>query len=527
MDIQFNYKAAIRGYESVVLTRTWNDIGNLNLVINSEITNADLIQLDDIIWFDNEYNKAFIIEKIETTLAGSAKIYNIKASHLNTLLKDFITIPATGDDYDVVSGTREQIVRSWVQKNCIAPDELSRVQYQVLLGEIQGLGDTITEQTRFKVLSEEIIRILSTEDLGWVLELDITNQSFVFKVCKGIDRTTTQNSNGRVLFGLKYGNISEYKKVEDSSPQKNVAYVGGQGEGVTRNIVKVEILGTRKKEIFVDARDANTTEELRERGLQTLSETGAVNTYEFETLDRQFVYEKDYEIGDFVTIIIDKNDYQHLQIQKVKEIYEQGNISIVPEFGKPERTIGKVISSVAKKLEALEGASLKLDDVNITENATWSSAKINITVEDLAALDTRVDTLELNNNRVQLINNTGATSIKGKLVRSGATQDSSVILTPIGAPDTIGVLAEDGILQGQPVWVIYSGAADVYFSGSTTRGHFARSCIATDAGATAGQAISEAIPASPFATDKHFCEIGHVLQSRTGAGLAKCILHFN
>ena len=42
-----------------------------------------------------------------------------------------------------------------------------------------------------------------------------------------------------------------------------------------------------------------------------------------------------------------------------------------------------------------------------------------------------------------------------------------------------------------------------------------------------GQALSEALAAPPFATDKHFYEIGHVLESRVGAGLAKCILHFN
>jgi len=42
-----------------------------------------------------------------------------------------------------------------------------------------------------------------------------------------------------------------------------------------------------------------------------------------------------------------------------------------------------------------------------------------------------------------------------------------------------------------------------------------------------GQAKSEAVPTSPFATDKHFSEIGHVLESRTGEGLAKVYLDFN
>ena len=49
----------------------------------------------------------------------------------------------------------------------------------------------------------------------------------------------------------------------------------------------------------------------------------------------------------------------------------------------------------------------------------------------------------------------------------------------------------------------------------------------SDTGEISGQALNEAVPTSPFATDKHFCEIGHVLETRTGAGLAKVNLHFN
>jgi len=42
-----------------------------------------------------------------------------------------------------------------------------------------------------------------------------------------------------------------------------------------------------------------------------------------------------------------------------------------------------------------------------------------------------------------------------------------------------------------------------------------------------GNAIAGAFPTSPFATDKHFQELGHSMQSRTGAGLARVNLRFN
>jgi hypothetical protein len=128
---------------------------------------------------------------------------------------------------------------------------------------------------------------------------------------------------------------------------------------------------------------------------------------------------------------------------------------------------------------------------------------------------------------IRLLNKTGAASVKGNLVDISDTTEGGVRLTPVDIPDTIGVFYESGVPDGSLAWIVVSGRAEVYFSGSATRRHLARSMITGDAGAAAGLAIAEALPTSPFATDKHFCEIGHVERSGTGAGLAFCILHFN
>lgn len=352
MDLAFTYKAAIRGFESAIINRVWNGIGSLSIKINSEITNSNLIQINDVLWFDQEFSKAFVVEKIEETLSGNTINYEISAVSINTLLKDYITIPA--GDYDIRTGTREAVVRAWVNANCINPTDTSRAQYPIVLGAIKGLGDSITEQTRYKVLTDEISRVLTTEDLGYSLDIDLTNKKFVFNVSAGVNRTSLQSINARILFGLKYGNIAEYKKVIDTTGTKNVVYVAGQGEGAERTIVKVSAAGTRKKELFVDARDIDLIPALTERGNQNLNEAGEVNNYEFETIEKQFRYGTDYDLGDFVTVVIDKDNLQHLQLQKVKEIYEPGKISIVPEFGKPEKTITSVVQSTSKRIASLE-----------------------------------------------------------------------------------------------------------------------------------------------------------------------------
>lgn len=128
---------------------------------------------------------------------------------------------------------------------------------------------------------------------------------------------------------------------------------------------------------------------------------------------------------------------------------------------------------------------------------------------------------------INLINKTGGVSVKGTVVEPSSTIDLAVNKIQQGIPDPIGVIYEDGVADGELVKVVISGIADVLFIGSTTRHHFARGFVAAEAGFVAGKAISESIPTSPFATDKHFYEIGHVLESRDGAGLAKVMLHFN
>jgi len=126
---------------------------------------------------------------------------------------------------------------------------------------------------------------------------------------------------------------------------------------------------------------------------------------------------------------------------------------------------------------------------------------------------------------VPYTNGTGAPSVKGSVVR--ITGPASVGLAAQGVPDCIGVVYEDGIAAGAQVLVVVSGVADVLFVAGTTAGHLARTFVAADGNFEAGKAVSEAFPAPPFDTDKHFCEIGHVVTTIGAAGLAKVNLHFN
>lgn len=126
-----------------------------------------------------------------------------------------------------------------------------------------------------------------------------------------------------------------------------------------------------------------------------------------------------------------------------------------------------------------------------------------------------------------IINKTGAPSFKGSVLEASAITANAVDLVGIDDPDPFCVAYDDGIPDGELMRVVFSGKAQVFFVGSVSLHQFARVTVAADTGAEAGKAIAEAVPVPPFSTNKHFMEIGHVLSSRTGAGLALVNLHFN
>jgi hypothetical protein len=128
---------------------------------------------------------------------------------------------------------------------------------------------------------------------------------------------------------------------------------------------------------------------------------------------------------------------------------------------------------------------------------------------------------------VRYINKTGAPTVKGRGAEVGTAIDNSVVLVGIDEVDCIGIFYEDGIADGEETWIVTAGIAEVLFINATTRHHFARVNITGDSGAVAGGIISEALPTSPFATDKHFGEIGHIRETIGAPGLAKVNLHFN
>jgi len=129
---------------------------------------------------------------------------------------------------------------------------------------------------------------------------------------------------------------------------------------------------------------------------------------------------------------------------------------------------------------------------------------------------------------IKLTNKTGAPSVKGSVVSASTTTDNAFQLQS-NEFDSIGIVYDNGVADGQACYVVISGVAEVLLTNGTasTRGYWVIA-DAVDGRANATQPVP--IPGNTTAEHTlHFKEIGHCLESKVAGTnvLAKCIIHFN
>lgn len=217
------------------------------------------------------------------------------------------------------------------------------------LGTINTSGMATKDfSTRYKPLDSEIYQLLQEETLGLKYEVNLTTKDIDLSVLLGLDRTIDQSTNPSAIFALKLGTATQNVVLQDRQSMRNLAYVGGDGEGVARNIITLPISNEPtdidRREVFVDARDAVTTGELTTRGNAKLAELGSV--YEVNSIASNNT-NISYDLGDWVSVMDYRSgDYENLQITGIIDTFagsQPEQRSII--FGKAPMNIAQAINS--------------------------------------------------------------------------------------------------------------------------------------------------------------------------------------
>lgn len=379
------FEAEISNYESLMFTRSWSGIGDLELRINRYKNYTETLKKGNIIVVGNQLHKAYIILHKEIELDEKGKItenWIIKALELKSVVGRRITLPPSHTAYDNRRGAAETVMKHYVTNNVTNPSDSNRKIEQILITDDMERGRNVNWQSRFKNVAEEMTEISLFSGIGWQMAVDYEFKKWIFDVSEGRNLTVNQTVNNPVIFSPQFENIKNMSFSDSDLNYRNTAYVAGQGEGVDRRVLELgESQGLSRFELFVDARDvaeetdddeprppSEIVEDLTSRGEQKLSELDTEIFLEAQIMTpiervekvsekvkiySTFMYEQDYDLGDIVTIQnLDWGITLDTRITQVQEVYEPKGFQLEVTFGQNRPTL---IDKIKQEFEQMGG----------------------------------------------------------------------------------------------------------------------------------------------------------------------------
>ena len=346
----------IDDFISLSFGRNYSSYGRWQLVLNGYSENAQRVKGFDIVEVNGE--AGLVLKKVEDKNKGKYTI-TYQGIQLNGIAASRIVIPASGSAYlTFTNKSPEYIIANILSSQIVNPEDTGREVIGSIAAYIESAART-NYSGRFSNVGEDISTIATAYNVGW--KAIIVDGTIQWVLYSGKDRTNEQNENTKLIISDKY-DTNQISVMENSYTIPTFLLVAGQGEGTSRAILPLDdtTVGLRRNEIYVDARDINTAEELANRGIEKLSEYGDSTTYSI-TLSNEIIYKYkvDFDLGDKGTIFDDRleSGFLDFRITEITEVYESGVIRLDMILGYYTQTIGgalKRISGNIKTLQAIE-----------------------------------------------------------------------------------------------------------------------------------------------------------------------------
>lgn len=215
----------------------------------------------------------------------------------------------------------------------------------VALAADRGLTGSVVSEHTYPTLFELSKDLCGSVDYGFRFVHDRAAKKLLFDVFAG-----QEQSNAK--FSEAFGNLANLVLQQSDADFKNVAFVGGEGEGSGRIFVvcgDTTAEGLARHELFVDARDlrkengqTQTAYEdlLKERGLQKLNEHNGKLSVTFDVDPADFGTA--YSLGDTVCCILPEDGLKlFVRVIAFEETIEDNRTALSLTIGTPViQTIG-------------------------------------------------------------------------------------------------------------------------------------------------------------------------------------------
>ena len=329
--------------------------GSFEVYIAASPQNVEIFQPGHIVGRDDDSQHFGIIESVLiNTDVENGDYLTVRGRFLMCLLERRIIHPT----YNVTAEKAySEIMREVVTQNTLLSD--SRRIPGLSLGTVSGTcwEQTTTLQISYANLMEWVYTIC--EKIGGTANIRLIKDSgehyrMVFDLSEGADRSLIQEENPRIVFSDTYSNLLSFSYAADTSVQRNFAYIFGQGKGDERKRTTYcdgdEPTYLDRYELYVDADDISETEQvegetvpipeakyielLKTRGSERLVLPKTASESEIAAHNSQYVYQRDYYVGDYVTVEHRRFGMIQPKIQLIGmiEAFDQNGRSLTPTF---------------------------------------------------------------------------------------------------------------------------------------------------------------------------------------------------
>jgi hypothetical protein len=284
----------------------------------------------------------------------NGKMITIKGRFAKSLLDRRIiyNLSGTSNKATILRGNVETNVRSLVNDNAIASRSLGILE----LGEVAGINKRIVDadgyatqkQVSYRNLLDYTDEVL--KEYGMASTVKLKDRKLQYIVYEGADRSADNtDGNQPIVFSKEYDNLLSSEYFHNTALEKNVALIGGEGEGVNRFYVLIGSQnGLARKEVFIDATsisktykdsdeaehtytDAEYATMLKAYGQQVIASMKYEEDFNgaIDITNGNWIYGKDVFIGDIVTVQDNEiGVYKNVRLGEVTEYQDQDGYSV-------------------------------------------------------------------------------------------------------------------------------------------------------------------------------------------------------
>lgn len=315
LDADLAIAGVIDAYTSLIWSKRYSEVGDCEVYLPASTELIDLLAKAVFLARTDDDMLCRIVKLEISTSVEEGNYITITGTDMKSILDQRIVWGIS-----TCNGNVEDFVRKLVNDSLINPSNPDRQLLKaddspmLVLDSAAGLTATASEQISYKGIGEKIREYCKTFGYGYRVSADIGSGLLRFGMYEG------RNKSDSVIFSKDFDNLVSSDYTDDRTDIKNIALVGGSGEGADRILdVYGSGYGIDRYEAFVDAKSVSADIEYAELtslyplvadgGTAYIEARGETWDYMVGTLDIQVMsnehrekLETDYPGGSFVTI---------------------------------------------------------------------------------------------------------------------------------------------------------------------------------------------------------------------------------